>query len=208
MNTVWDVPREQWPNFVFRRVRAVGMLAAFGTLSIASTFVSGYAAATVHGRSVAVLAWLAAFALNAVLFVVAFRVLTAQPLTWREVAPGAIGAALGWTVLQNLGGYYVSHELTSASDVYGTFALVIALLVWISLGAQMVLLCAEANVVLSRRLWPLSLVQPPINEGDQKVYEAIVERARMRPEVAVKVWFTRNHDKGGRGRSGADTTQR
>ena len=92
-----------------------------------------------------------------------------------------------------MGGYYLTHEIRSAGNVYGTFALVIGLLVWISLGAQVTLYGAEINVVWFRRLWPRSLVQPPINEGDCKVYRAIVERARMRPEVAVRVWFTGQH---------------
>lgn len=52
---------------------------------------------------------------------------------------------------------------------------------------------AEINVVWFRRLWPRSLVQPPINDGDRRVYRAIVERARMRPEVAVRVRFTGQH---------------
>lgn len=203
MNTVWDVPRSEWPNFIFRRVRALGLMALLGTIVIASTFVNGYGSSgALHGH-LAILGWLVGFVLNIGLFTLAYQILTATELRWRDVLPGAICAAALWTVLQGVGGYYVTHELRSADDVYGTFALVIALLVWISLGAQITLFCAEINVVVHRRLWPRSMVQPPLCEGDMAVYRGIVHRARMRPEVAVRVWFTSNHEKGARGRDGA-----
>jgi YihY family inner membrane protein len=202
MNTVWDVPREQWPNFVFRRVRAILVLLLLGVVVIASTFVTGAGSSGWFGN--AAFGWLVGFVLNLALFTLAYRVLTATDLRWRDVLPGAVAAALAWTVLQAVGGYYLTHQLDSASDVYGTFALVIALLVWISLGAQMALFCAEINVVWQRKLWPRSLVQPPLAEGDEEVYRGIVERARMRPEVAVDVWFTDNQEKGAGGRSGAE----
>jgi YihY family inner membrane protein len=205
MNTVWDVPREQWPNFIFRRVRAILMLLLLGVVVIASTFVTGAGSSGWFGH--AALGWLVGFVLNVGLFTLAYRVLTAMDLRWRDVLPGAVVAAVVWTALQALGGYYVTHQLDSASDVYGTFALVIALLVWISLGAQVALFCAEINVVWQRKLWPRSLVQPPLAEGDEEVYRGIVERARMRPEVAVDVWFTDNQEKGAGGRSGAEVPE-
>ncbi len=202
MNTVWDVPRADWPNFLFRRVRALGMLVLLGTLSIGAAFVGGYGGSgALHGR-LSYAAWAAAFVMNVALFELSYQVLTVADLPWRNVLPGALVAAFLWTVFQDFGGYYVSHQLKTSSDVYGTFALVLALLVWISAGAQVTLLCAEINVVRRHHLWPRSLVQPPINDGDHAVYKAIAERARMRPEVAVHVWFTDNHDKGRFGRSG------
>jgi YihY family inner membrane protein len=204
MNTVWDVPRSMWPNFIFRRVRAIGVLLLLGTIVIASTVVTGYGSAGLLPQSLHHLGWLVAALLNLVLFLFAYQLLTAEDLAWRNVLPGAIAAALAWTALQALGSYVVTRRISSASDVYGTFALVLALLVWISFGAQVMLFCAEINVVWRRRLWPRSLVQPPLSEGDEKVYARIVERARMRPEVAVDVTFTDNHDKGRRGRSGAE----
>ena len=51
--------------------------------------------------------------------------------------------------------------LKKSTSTYGEFGLVIALLVWLHLGAQMTLYAAEINVVLARRLWPRSLFGPP-----------------------------------------------
>ena len=88
---------------------------------------------------------------NLVLFLLIYRVLTRLDLRWRDVLPGAIAAAVLWTALQGVGGYYVEHAIKRASNVYGTLALVIGLLVWIYLGGQLTLLCAEINVVRVRQ---------------------------------------------------------
>jgi YihY family inner membrane protein len=197
MNTVWDIPKAEWPNFIFRRVRALGMLALLGTIVIVSTFTSGWGSSgALSSLLLSIGGWAVSFLLNLVLFLITYQVLTARQLRWLDVLPGAVIAAVAWTVLQAVGGFYVTHEVSSSSNVYGTFALVIGILIWISLGAQLTLFCAEINVVRKRHLWPRSLVQPPINSGDKEVYRAIVHRARMRPEVAVRVWFTQDHEPG------------
>jgi YihY family inner membrane protein len=190
MNTVWDIPRAQWPNFVSRRLRALGMLALLGTITILSTFTSGYTSSgALPSGLLPVAGWAVSLLLNLVLFVVGFQVLTARSLPWRHVFPGAALSAVLWTVLQGAGSFYLTHQIASASDVYGTFALVLGLFVWIALGAQVTLLGAEVNVVWRRHLWPRRLVHPPINEADARVYAAVVERARIRPEMSVAVGF-------------------
>ena len=45
--------------------------------------------------------------------------------------------------------------------VYGGLAVVIGLLSWLYLQAQVTLLAAEVDVVLARHLWPRSLVADP-----------------------------------------------
>jgi YihY family inner membrane protein len=175
MNTVWDVPRSKWPNFWFRRVRALAMVVLLGAFVIASSLLSGYGTSGVPSSVVMVGTYVLAVLINFALFLLAFQLLTAVKLRWGDLVPGAICAAVGWTVLQALGGYYVSHELRAASNVYGTFALVIALLVWIYLGAQLTLMCAEINVVRQQHLWPRRLVQPPINDGDERVSSAVAK---------------------------------
>lgn len=195
MNTIWDIPRASWPNYVFRRLRALAMVALLAAIVILSTFTSGFGSS--GAPSPAYLrygGWVVAFLLNTVLFTLTYQLLTAEMLRWRNVVPGAIVAALGWTILQAIGGYVVTHQINQASDVYGTFALVIALLVWISLGAQLALFCAEINVVRRRHLWPRNIVQPPISDGDRRAYTAMVTRARMRPEMRVDVRFAEPAD--------------
>ena len=58
------------------------------------------------------------------------------------VAPRRAVGGVGWTVLLALGGWIVSRRIASSNQVYGTFAVVIGLLGWIYLGAQIALLGA------------------------------------------------------------------
>jgi YihY family inner membrane protein len=197
MNRIWGVPRKDRPNFVFSRLRGLLMLLILGTLLIASTFAGGLGAS---GGSLGILLRVVGIGLslllNFVLFALAYRVLTALPLRWGDVAPGAAVAAVLWSLLQVFGGYYVTHQIEGASNVYGTFAIVIGLLVWIYLGAQITLYCAEINVVRVRHLWPRSLVPPPLSTADKQTLAAGAKAEQQRPEERIDVEFDPSADRG------------
>ena len=123
------------------------------------------------------------------MFLVAFRILTVRKLSWGDVFPGACVAAVAWLLLQVLGGYIVGHQLQSASEVYGVFAVVIGLLAWMALGGQMTLFAAEVNVVRKERLWPRSLFRPPLTEADEQAYRRAAIQEERLPEESVKVQF-------------------
>jgi YihY family inner membrane protein len=192
MDEIWDVPRTERPNFLWSRLRAVFLLAVLGVGSLASTLLSGVAAS---GASLGYLGGafkagsiVASLALNFALFLVSFRVLTAAKISWRNVVPGAAAAALGWAALQSAGTYYVSHQLRNASATYGLFAVVIGLLSWIYLGAQLTFVAAEVNVVRTRRLWPRGL-QPPLTEADRRALAEEARQQELRPEQKIRVEF-------------------
>jgi uncharacterized BrkB/YihY/UPF0761 family membrane protein len=90
-------------------------------------------------------------------FLTAFRVLTAASVTIRQVLPGAVLGTISWLGLQTLGGLYVEHVVAQSNETYGIFAAVIGLLSWLWLAAQLTLVAGEVNVVLAQRLWPRSL---------------------------------------------------
>jgi uncharacterized BrkB/YihY/UPF0761 family membrane protein len=131
----------------------------------------------------------ASLVLNFVLFMLAFRILTTADVSWSVVRPGAIVGAVGWTMLQAIGGFYVGHQLKGASSTYGTFAVVIGLPAWIYLGAQLTLYAAEINVVKHTKLWPRSLIQPPLTEADRHALEryAKVEERRKGHRVETEI---------------------
>ena len=193
MNVVWDVPRKDRPNFLFSRLRGLLLLAVLGTVVVASTFAGGFAASGGTNSVLDVLLRVAGIVvsllLNLVLFAVSYRVLTARDLSWRDVLPGAIVAAILWTALQTVGGYYVTHQLKGATNVYGTFAIVIGLLVWIYLGAQVTLLCAEINVVKVNHLWPRSLQHPPLSEADERTMEKAAKAEERVDQEHVEAEF-------------------
>jgi hypothetical protein len=106
----------------------------------------------------------------------------------RRLLPGAITGGICWTVLQVLGTWLVHHFLHSDS-LYGVFGTVLGLLAWIYLAVQVTVYCAEINVVLSRRLWPRSIVQPPLTEADRASMALQALQNQRRPEQHVEVTF-------------------
>ncbi len=193
MNSIWNVPRKRWPNFLWSRIRGLLMLVVLGTIVVVSTFAGGFGASGGTNSALDVLLRVAGIAVslafNLALFAIAYRVLTVARLSWRDVLPGSVAAAILWTLLQIFGGYYVTHQVKGASNVYGTFAIVIGLLVWIYLGAQVTLYCAEINVVKARRLWPRAMTEPPPAEADRRVHAETAEAEQPLPRERIEVEF-------------------
>ncbi|MEV6520873.1 YhjD/YihY/BrkB family envelope integrity protein [Longispora sp. NPDC051575] len=165
MNTLWRVPVADRPGLVPRTVRSLLLLAVLGTTVLATIVVNGLSAALDSlGPGARLLAILGTLAVNIGTFVLAFRALTDRKLSTRDVLPGAVLAGTCWQVLQLVGGLYVAHTVRGAGNTYGTFAIVIGLLGWFFLQAQVTLLAAELNAVLVLGEWPRSLLGEPGGE--------------------------------------------
>ena len=187
MDTVWDVPRKRRRGTPASIAMALVMLAVLGIFVLGGAVLAGLATGA-SGTAGAVLALAGSAVLNVVLFAVAYRVLTVSDLTWRHVLPGACLAGLGWTVLLSLGGWIVADRVSSSSDVYGTFALVIGLLAWIYLGAQLTLYGAEVNAVQQHGLWPRSL-HGALTEADRRALRRSARQEERKEEEIVDVTF-------------------
>jgi uncharacterized BrkB/YihY/UPF0761 family membrane protein len=112
-------------------------------------------------------------------------------MKWSDLWVGVLIAASAWTALQSVGGLYVTHTLRNSTELYGFFGIVIALLVWIYLGAEITLYAAEINAVRSKRLWPRRIVQPPLSAADERAMRGYAGREERRPEEHVEVRFDR-----------------
>lgn len=194
MNTVWNIPFVHWPSWWQRYLRTFGVIGLLGLTVISSTVLAGIATAVVHGTGAAILAASGSAVVNLGLFLLAFKVLTAEPLRFRDIAVGAILATVFWETLQLIGTWYVTRGLQRASPTYGVFAVVITLLSWLYLGAQLTLWAAEINVVLRYRLWPRSVTQPPLTQADRRVFVRLAQMEVRRPEVEVATSFTDEAD--------------
>jgi len=188
MNAVWNVPARKLPNALFSRLRGLVFLVIFGAGVLATTFLAGFGTSGAD-MSANIGALVVGALINFAMFLLAFRVLTAERLSWHDVLPGAVIATVFWEILQAIGGWYVARSLKGAGQVYGFFAIVIGLLGWLYLGAQMTLLAAEINVVLKRRLWPRSLVQPPLTIKDKEALQRLAKMEERRPEEEIVVRF-------------------
>ena len=188
-NRIWSVPFKDRPNFLVAHLRGLGMLAILGTLWIVSTTAAGYVGSSSHAAPAVIAGVLVAFALNLALFMIAFKLLTAVEVPWRDLLPGVIVAAVFWQLLQHLGGFYVEHELKHTGPLYGVFALVLGLLAWLYLGAQLTIFAAELNVVRMRRLWPRSFFSDPLLEADKRAMTSSAETEERVQEENVEVNF-------------------
>jgi YihY family inner membrane protein len=188
-NRIWHVPFKDRPNFLFAHLRGLGMLAILGTLSIVSTTAAGYVGTGSHAAPGVIAGVIVAFILNLALFMTAFKLLTAVDVGWRDLLPGVIVAAVFWQLLQHLGGFYIDHELKHTGPLYGVFALVLGLLAWLYLGAQLTIFAAEINVVRLRRLWPRSFFSDPLLDADKRAMTSLAEVEERVEEENVEVSF-------------------
>lgn len=199
LNKVWGVPRNSRPNPVRARLRSLLLLAFGGASVLLTTVLSALGAAAGSygaslGAGVRALATAAAIALNVTLFTVAFKVLTARPVTVRQIRAGAVAAAVTWQALQLTGTLLLGHELKGATATYGLFALVLGLLAWIYLGAVTVVICAEFNAVRAGRLWPRALLAPftdnaELTPADQRAYTSYAKTERRKGFQNIDVSF-------------------
>jgi YihY family inner membrane protein len=189
MAEIWNVPGVRRPGFFPRMARGVIVMLVGGVGLIATSAlasVSTFTGTLTPGRVAAITG---SAVLNVVLFLAAFRITTVRAIAFRQLVWGAVLGGLAWTGLQALGGYLVGHQLRHASEVYGFFATVLGLMSWIFLGARVALYAAELNVVLGRRLWPRSLIQPPLTPADERALGDIARQEERLPEESVDVSF-------------------
>lgn len=189
MNRIWNVPFKHRPSFLYARLRSLGMLAVLGSLSIASTVAGGFVGSASHPALTVTAGVAVAFAFNLALFMVAFKLLTAAELSWRELLLGVVTASVFWQLLQHLGGYYIDHLLKHSSPLYGVFGLVLGLLAWLYLGAQLTMFAAEINVVRVHRLWPRSFLSDPLLDADRRALTSSAEVEERIEEENVEVTF-------------------
>jgi membrane protein len=190
LNSVWEIPIARRPSFPWSWVRGFGMILVPGLGLIGTTTLSILASGSgriMTGFGVHAAAFAGSMVLNIGVFWLAFRLATASEISWRQLRLGAIIGALIWQVLQGIGGYLVAHQLAHASPEYGTFAVVLGLIFWLYLEAELTLYAVEANVVRAYRLWPRSIAPPPYTEQDLRAYQLYVQVEQRRKDVEIVV---------------------
>ncbi len=193
-NTMWNVPLLERPGFPRNLLRNVAIVVVFGggvlVTTTVQTVVGGlHVGALPVGAGFRYGAIALATVLNIVVFAAGFRLATAPSVPTRAFLRSAGIAAVTWEILEAAGSYVINHSLRHASEVYGTFGLVIGLLSWLYLQAQLTLYAVEIDVVREHRLWPRGLHPPPLTAADERAYTLYARTAQRRPEQDVDVHF-------------------
>jgi YihY family inner membrane protein len=189
MAQVWNIPGPQRPGY-WQRLGRTGLFLV--VLAIGVVVTAGLSSLSAFGHQGAVIiggAEILAVVANTGMYMLSFRVLTPKGVPTAHLIVGAALAGVAWTVLQAAGALVVSHFLRSGS-VYGVFGIVLSLLAWIYLVVMVTVCAAEVNVVRQRRLWPRSLVQPPLTDADRTALVLLPLQNQRREEQQIVVSFT------------------
>jgi membrane protein len=155
IRTIWH-QNVQAGNFITRRVADVLVLVGLFVTIGASVFLTGLAGSgprflleqlgvSETGAAIAftkVLGLLLAGVADIVLFLYLFIRLARVRTPLREVLKGAVFGAVGFAVLKLIGGWYVARTTSKGEATYGTFAVVVGLLLFLNLVSRLVLLSA------------------------------------------------------------------
>jgi len=208
INEAWDVPNKNRPNFFVRLARGLTFYTVLGTGVVATTVLSSLGAIVGSSQLAGVVGLAAALAVNIGLFLVVFRLLGPKHLTWRHHIAGAVIAGLGWQVLQSVAQRLVQHNLKNTQPLYGQFAIALGLISFLSIASQLTMYSAEVNVVRYKRLWPRSILQPPLLEADRRALAMRATQEERRHEQLVDVSWDDVEDQGPSGGKARDTQAR
>ena len=157
LDDIWEIPINEREAMPVQRFRAVLGLVIIGVSQIGSLAVSAIVNAAELPNLSRILLLLAGLVVNIAVLAFMYRLLTAASPTWRDVWPGAIAAGIAFSLLQYFGSGIVNRITENASDTYGQFALVLALVTWLGFLAISALMAGELNA----RARP-----PPHRSGD------------------------------------------
>jgi YihY family inner membrane protein len=151
LDDVWEVPIDERPNLVVRRIHSLVGLFVIGAGQVATVVLTAIADVADVPFLGSITLLVGVLVVNTAVLASMFRYLSAAPTTWAMVRVGAIAGGIAFTVLQLVGTLVVARLLAGAQSVYGAFASVFAITAWLSMHATIALVAAEINAVLAAR---------------------------------------------------------
>ncbi|GAA4064820.1 YihY/virulence factor BrkB family protein [Nonomuraea soli] len=159
-------------NFFLGKLRDVASLLMVGATLLASALVTGFA--TTATRTVA--GWLglqdvstvwftgtlASLLADWLMFVIVLGWVARPVQPFKVIARGALLGAIGFGILKQLASLLLGHTL--GNPIYGTFAVMVGLLVWINFSARLVLYVAAWTATAGMN--PPPSPTPPPGNGD------------------------------------------
>jgi len=160
LNAIWKAePKGTTVGRLVRvRLASLGLVMSLGFLLLVSLVVSAgltalgtWLKAFLPGTQIVLQAvnFIISFLLIAVLFAAIYKVLPDKPLTWRDVAIGAVATAFLFTVGKFLISLYIGSSQVASS--YGAAGALMVILLWIYYSAQIFLLGAEFTKAFAER---------------------------------------------------------
>jgi membrane protein len=198
VNVAWAIPRNSRLNPVVSRLRGLVWLVLAGLALVLVAVLSSLGGNLgVVGLDLGGARWLvvaATVVLTTAVLSVMLQLSTPQKERLRDTLPGAALIAVLWQLLQVVGGVYVDHVITRASQMNGVFAVVLGLMALLYIGTAIAMIGLELNVVLAKRLYPRALLTPftdavELTEADRRVYREYAEAQRHKGFERIRVHF-------------------
>ncbi len=181
LDHAWATPRVKRTGFPKNLLKSVALLIGAGLGLLATAALTSFAAAALgHSLYLRIIPIVINVGLLYLIFMYIFLIGTSRKVPRKDLRMGALTAALGLLILQALGVVLVKQQLHNLQGLYGQFALVLAILFWVYLQAQVLAYAIEINVTHTYTLWPRSLTGTPLTRADQKAYRLSAEKEAMR----------------------------
>lgn len=176
LHVVWAVPRKKRAGFPVSMLRSFGIIIFAGLGLIISAVLSGYSASSSYSPPVRIVIGTASFIVLFAVFWGIFTYGSSALKRTRANVPGALIAAFGLQLLQAVGGYLITTQLSRYTGLNAQFAVVLVLLFWIYMQAQVFLFSLEYNVVRAFKLYPRALDDKNPTQADNEAHQLYARR--------------------------------
>jgi len=189
LDNLWQVPKNQRSGFPKNILHSFSIMFC-GTLAfVAAVAISAFSNSLGHAMWIKLFLNVLGFVSITVVLGIIFRVATFGRVPFKYMFLGAGVAGCIIQVLLTFGGLILKHQLQNLNSLYGTFAVVLGLIFWIYLLAQVVVYAAEVDTVRHLQLWPRSITPELQTEADRTAYKLYAKTESRLREEHVRVEF-------------------
>jgi inner membrane protein YhjD len=192
LRDIWGNEPGGGGNFFLKRLWDLSVLAFLGVILICGMAVTTVTTSATHtvlgwfgmqdvpgaGTGLRLLSLTCAIFFDTVVFLVLFTRLSGTRAPWRRIIRGAVFGAVGFEVLKQIATLLLGR--TTGNPVYGAFAVLVGLMVWINIASRFALFVAAWTA--TRRVVLTADADNPENRADPAEVEALRERAEAEPE--------------------------
>ncbi|MGF7229531.1 MAG: YihY/virulence factor BrkB family protein [Candidatus Saccharibacteria bacterium] len=189
INDIWQVPRMRRTGFPKGMLQSLLIMAA-ATIGFAATVaVSSFSAVLGHAQWVKIAANVIGFAVLFGVLLFVFRTASSRKVPYKDMLLGTGSAAAIIQFLLTFGSVLIARQLKNFDTLYGTFAIVLGMLFWIYLLAQVVVYAAEIDSVRHLKLWPRAIQNDKPTPQDLHAYELYAHVDRYIPKEEIDIRF-------------------
>ncbi len=186
---VWHVPHKYRPSFITRLKRGVLVIGLL-IFEVLSSVVLGFLGTLItNSRLAGALGMLGGSLVTLLVYFTVYWILSPRDTTIADLLPGVAVAALGWQALQTVGVRLISTQLRRSSELYGTIGAALGLIGFLVLTSQFLVVSLELATVRKWRLWPRSIIQPPLTQSDKAMLVLMAKQEERWPEEFVTIRF-------------------